>query len=47
MLTNDPAENLPAQATEIQPPELGSQNDNMDTIQQREEASEYENESAG
>ena len=37
---DDPEKNLPASATEVQPPELSgitSNNDNMDTIQQREE----------
>jgi len=29
--------NLPAHATEIQPPEPGNYNDNMNTIQQRDE----------
>ena len=37
---DDPEKNLPASATEVQPPELAgiaSNNDNMETIQQREE----------
>ena len=37
---DDPEKNLPASATEVQPPEMSgvtSNNDNMETIQQRDE----------
>ena len=39
-IIDDPEKNLPASATEVQPPEMGAatNNDNMETIQQREEA---------